>query len=147
MSIENKIVKNTVVLVDDNTIDNFINTKIITRYQFADNILSFEKSIDALKYLLDLNTAPENEIPGLLFLDLDMPEIDGFEFLNAFNLVSEKVKNNMKIVILSSSSSLVDIEKCNKFDSVIAYFQKPLIKDNLDTLEKLLSASKSTLIF
>lgn len=147
MSIENKIVKNTVVLVDDNTIDNFINTKIITRYQFANNILSFEKSIDALKYLLDLNKAPENEIPGLLFLDLDMPEIDGFEFLNTFNLVSEKVKNNMKIVILSSSSSLVDIEKCNKFDSVIAYFQKPLIKDNLDTLEKLLSASKNTLIF
>lgn len=147
MSIENKKVKNTVILVDDSSIDNFVNTKIITRYQFADEVIVFAKSKKALAYLLELNSAQENDIPGILFLDLDMPEIDGFEFLNAFNIVCDKVKKNMKIVILTSSSNPADIDKCNKFDSVIAFFHKPLIKDNLETLEKLLTATKSTLIF
>lgn len=147
MSIENKKVQNTVILVDDSSIDNFVNTKIITRYQFADEVVLFTKSRRALAFIKALESAPENEIPRLLFLDLDMPEIDGFEFLNEFNIVSDQVKKNMKIVILTSSSNPGDIEKCNKFDSVIAFFHKPLIKNNLETLEKLLSRTKRTPVF
>lgn len=147
MSIENKKIQNTVILVDDSSIDNFVNTKIITRYQFADEVVLFTKSKKALAFILALNSGPEKDIPGVLFWDLDMPEIDGFEFLSAFNLVGEKVKKNMKIVILTSSSNPADIEKCNKFDSVIAFFHKPLIKDNLETIEKLLSGTKKTPVF
>jgi len=147
MNIENKKVKNTVILVDDSSIDNFVNTKIITRYQFADEVILFTKSKKALAFMIGLNKVPENEIPGILFLDLDMPEIDGFEFLDAFNILCDKVRKNMKIVILTSSSNPADIEKCNKFDSVIAFFHKPLIKNNLETLEKLLSRTKRTPVF
>jgi CheY-like chemotaxis protein len=89
MNIENKKVKNTVILVDDSSIDNFVNTKIITRYQFADEVILFTKSKKALAFMIGLNKVPENEIPGILFLDLDMPEIDGFEFLDAFNILCD----------------------------------------------------------
>jgi CheY-like chemotaxis protein len=129
----------TAILVDNSTIDNFVNSKIIVRYKLADNVLVFTKSAKALKYLLELNTTTTEKIPSILFLDLDMPEINGFEFLNAFNFLPDKIKKRIKIVILTNSSNPSDTETCCEHDSVIAFFQKPLIKSNIDTLELLLS--------
>jgi CheY-like chemotaxis protein len=129
----------TVMLVDNSSIDNFVNTKIITRYQFADNVIPFNKASKALKYLLELNSkASSTEIPSVLFLDLDMPEINGFEFLNAFHLLSDKIKKNIKIVILTNSADPSDAIACSKNKSVVAFFQKPLIKDNIMVLNQLL---------
>lgn len=130
-----------VMLVDNSSIDNFVNTKIITRYEFALNVLPFTKASKALKFLLELNSADESDIPSVLFLDLDMPEINGFEFLDAFNLLSDKIKKNVKIVILTNSMNPSDAIKCSKHESVVTFFQKPLIKDNIEALNILLSNS------
>lgn len=141
---ENKKANSTVILVDDSSIDNFVDSKIISLYQFADNIVVFTKARKALKYLAEINQSSTEEIPFVLFLDLVMPDMDGFEFLNAFNLLPEKIKKHMKIVVLTSSSNPADIEICKKNDSVIAFFNKPLIKRNLDDLEQLLSEKFET---
>ena len=130
----------TVMLVDNSSIDNFVNTKIIMRYQFATNVLPFTKASKALKYLLELNAADEKEIPALLFLDLDMPEINGFEFLDAFRLLSDKIKKHIKIVILTNSSDPADAIACSRNELVITFFQKPLIKDNIEALSLLLNS-------
>lgn len=141
MTIENKKASTTIILVDNSPIDNFVNEKIITRYQFADNVKIFAKSSNALKYLLKLNniSADVNEMPFMLFLYLDMPEIDGFDFLNAFSLLSDKIRKNIKIVILTNSYDPIDIEKCKKHDSVVALFHKPLIRSNIVAIKLLLS--------
>lgn len=131
----------TVILVDNSSIDNFVNTRIITRYHFANEVIEFTKPRKALKYLLDLNSADETEIPSVLFLDLDMPEINGLEFLDAFSFLPDKIKKNVKIVILTSSIDPADELACSKSESVVAFFQKPLIKDNLDRLNLLLNSS------
>lgn len=89
---DNKKMTTSVMLVDNCSIDNFVNSKIITSYELVDNILVFNKSKNALKYLIELNSCSENIIPFLIFLDLDMPEIDGFEFLNAFDLLPNKTR-------------------------------------------------------
>lgn len=136
---ENKKANTSVMLVDNSSIDNFVNAKIITRYQFADNVLLFTRAKKAFKYLMELNAAPADEIPSIIFLDIDMPEIDGFEFLNTFSLLPDKIKKNMKIVILTNSSNSVDVEVCSKNDSVVAFFQKPLIRSNIEALQKLLA--------
>lgn len=128
----------TVMLVDNSTIDNFVNSKIIIRYQFAANVIPFTKASKALKYLLELNSADESEIPSVLFLDLDMPEINGYEFLDAFQLLSDKIKKQVKIVILTNSTNPADAMVCSKSESVITFFQKPLIKDNIEALNLLL---------
>ncbi len=117
----------TVMLVDNSSIDNFVNAKIITRYQFATNVIPFTKATKALKFLLELNSADESEIPSVLFLDLDMPEINGYEFLDAFQLLSDKVKKHVKIVILTNSMNPADAQACSKSESVVTFFQKPLI--------------------
>lgn len=143
-TLENKKANSTVILVDDSSIDNFVDSKIISLYQFADNIVVFTKARKALKYLVEINQSSTEEIPFVLFLDLVMPDMDGFEFLNAFNLLPEKIKKHMKIVVLTSSSNPADIEICKKNDSVIAYLNKPLIKRNLEDLEQLLSEKVET---
>lgn len=134
----------TVMLVDNSSIDNFVNAKIITRYQFALNVLPFTKASKALKFLLELNSANEADIPTVLFLDLDMPEISGFEFLDAFQMLSDKIKKNVKIVILTNSANPSDAIICSKHKSVVTFFQKPLIKDNIEALNILL---KNRIIF
>jgi CheY-like chemotaxis protein len=129
---------NLVMLVDDSSIDNFVNTKVIRRNNFADDVVEFTKSEHALKYLIRLNNEENAIVPGILFLDLDMPEIDGFEFLNAFELLPEKIRSSMHIFILSSSINPEDIETCSKHKSVLSFMHKPLMKNNLDAINTLL---------
>jgi CheY-like chemotaxis protein len=128
-----------VMCVDDSSIDNFVNKKIICRYAFADEVIAFTKPREALGYLVKLSNSQNDLVPSILFLDLDMPEIDGYEFLSAFNLLSERVKKNMDVVILTSSINPADVEKFCKHKSVITFLHKPLVKHNLDKLELMLS--------
>lgn len=141
---EKKKINSTVILVDDSSIDNFVDSKIISLYHFADNIVVFTKARKALKYLMEINQSDEEEIPFVLFLDLVMPDMDGFEFLNAFSLLPVKIKRNMKIVVLTSSSNPADIEICKKNEAVVAFFHKPLIKSNLEDLEQLIAEKCAT---
>ncbi len=135
---ENKRANSTVLLIDDSSIDNFVNSKIISLYHFAENTIVFSKAKKALNYLEEIILSATIEIPFVIFLDLDMPVVDGFEFLNQFSLFPEKIKKNIKIVILTSSCNHNDKEVCGKHDSVVAFFNKPLIKSDLMVLEQLL---------
>ena len=143
---ENRAEHSLVMLVDDSSIDNFVNRKIIQRYQFASEVIEFTKASSALKHLLELNNNLEKEIPSLLFLDLEMPEINGLEFLSAFTLLSDRIKKNMNIVILTSSINPADVKTCSKFKSVLTFLPKPLMKNNLDTIEKLIAEKAYSLV-
>lgn len=136
---ENIKANSTVMLVDDSSIDNFVNSKIISRYNFAENIIVFSKAKKALNYIEEINLSASAEIPFVIFLDLDMPVVDGFEFLNQFSLFPDKIKENIKIVILTSSCNHNDKEICRKHDSVVAFFNKPLIKSDLMELDQILA--------
>ncbi len=133
-----------VMLVDDSSIDNFVNKKIIERYGFASEVITFTRARQALRHLLKLNNS-DDPIPGILFLDLNMPEIDGFEFLETFSLLADRVKKSIHIVILTSSINPTDVEICNKYESVTTFLHKPLVKNNLDALEELLAKKKDKL--
>jgi CheY-like chemotaxis protein len=135
-----------VMLVDDSSIDNFVNKKVIARYQFAEEVLEFTKVRLALRYLLQLNDDTEIAIPVILFLDLDMPEINGFEFLDAFELLSDRIRENLSIVILTSSINPADIENCNRHRSVLTFMHKPLMKNNLDMINALVSKKNAKLV-
>jgi CheY-like chemotaxis protein len=143
---ENKYQHTLVMLVDDSSIDNFVNKKIMQRYEFTTDVIEFSKARSALKYLLELNNNMEEKIPSILFLDLDMPEIDGFEFLEAFNLLSERLKKMINVVILTSSINPSDVERCSKYKSVLTFLHKPLMKNNLEAIEHILSQKKEKLV-
>lgn len=98
---------NSVLLIDDNEIDNFINRKILENYG-ATNILTFESTVTALEYLTQTK-----DIPQLILLDINFPVMNSFEFLDKFREL-EIGQHSIDIVILSATSNPADIKKANQ---------------------------------
>lgn len=114
-----------VMLVDDNEIDNIINEKIIEANSFAEQILVFQTGQEALEYL-ESNQENADKLPEIVFLDINMPIMDGFQFLEDFEKFSEKVLEKCKIIMLSSSISPKDIDRAASSKYVKKYLNKPL---------------------
>jgi response regulator RpfG family c-di-GMP phosphodiesterase len=114
-----------VMLVDDNEIDNIINEKIIEANNFAEKILVFQTGADSLKYLLD-NQHDIESLPEIIFLDINMPVMDGFQYLEEFEKYNNNVKEKCRIIMLSSSISPRDIDRAASNIHVKKYLNKPL---------------------
>ena len=105
----------TVVLIDDNEVDNIITKKYLLDIDFAENIVIKSSAIKALDYL---RTIEEKNIPEIIFLDIRMPEMDGFEFLERYTYLDDKIKKKSKIIMLSSSLDHEDISKAVILSSI-----------------------------
>ncbi len=114
-----------VMLVDDNEIDNLINREMIKSADFADNILVFQTGQEALEHLASHQHSEDN-LPEIIFLDINMPIMDGFQFLKDFEKLSSKVLGKCNIIMLSSSISPKDIDRAASNILVKKYFNKPL---------------------
>jgi CheY-like chemotaxis protein len=122
-----------VMLVDDNEIDNIINEKIIEASAFAETILVFQTGQEALDYLRE-NQKDDEKLPEIVFLDINMPIMDGFQFLDDFESFSENVLEKCKIIMLSSSISPKDIDRAASNRYVKKYLNKPLNKRYLEAI-------------
>lgn len=119
-----------VMLVDDNETDNFISRRIIEITKFAEKIVVQNSGKSALEYLEANHHIPEN-LPELIFLDINMPIVDGFVFLVEFEALPQSVRDKCRIAILSSSSNKRDITKMIDNDYVLRFVTKPLSADIL----------------
>lgn len=131
----NKI--NLVMLVDDNDTDNFISQKIIELNGFADRVIAKNSGKSALEYL-EANENDPSALPEVIFLDINMPIVDGFVFLFEFERFNDELKNKCKIAILSSSDDKRDIERIVDNDYVVKYITKPLTQDALVEINSVL---------
>jgi CheY-like chemotaxis protein len=130
-----------VMLIDDSRIDNMINKKVIENEKFAQNVQVFTKAIPALQILKDIDESKQfdhPDFPQVIFLDLVMPEMDGFEFILEFNKLSKELTEKIYIIILSSSQFFKEQQMVPKCASVLKYLVKPLIKSNLAEVRKVL---------
>lgn len=122
-----------VMLVDDNDTDNFISKRIIEITNFADEVIVKSSGKSALDYLND-NSDDAGKLPELIFLDINMPIVDGFVFLYEFEKFNDVVKDNCKVIILSSSDNKRDIDKIVNNDYVIKFITKPLTENSLEEI-------------
>lgn len=122
-----------VLLVDDNDTDNFISKRIIEITRFARRVEVKSSGKGALDYLKEHQNEPEN-IPNLIFLDINMPIVDGFVFLYEFEKFNELVRSKSKVIILSSSDNKRDIDKIVNNNHVIKFITKPLTESALDEI-------------
>jgi CheY-like chemotaxis protein len=124
-----------VMLIDDNEIDNLINQKMIEAADICDNIFVHSGAKGAIEFLKNIEKLAKGPLdlylPEVIFLDIDMPLMDGFQFLDEFDKLSDIVKNNCKVVMLTSSLNPQDMNKAKKNKYVLKYLNKPLTQDNL----------------
>ncbi|WP_143961513.1 response regulator [Litoribacter populi] len=114
-----------IVLIDDDPISTFVTEKLISKnIKEPCEIFKFEKATDALERITNI-------APNYLFLDLNMPEMNGWEFLDAFTSRETKYP---EIYILSSSVDESDINKAMNYSVVKRYLSKPLIKKYIRTI-------------
>jgi CheY-like chemotaxis protein len=113
----------TVMLVDDNSMDNMVNGQLITSSGFAKKINTFDSGTAMLEFL---KSASHEELPEVIFLDIIMPGMDGFQFLEAFEKLDESILKKCKVVMLSSSDSFKDLNRANKNKLVRKFLNKPL---------------------
>jgi CheY-like chemotaxis protein len=119
------------MLIDDNDTDNFISKRIIEITQFAERVEVKNSGQDALAYLA-AHADDVRRLPRLIFLDINMPVMDGFMFLYEFENLAPTVQERCQVVILSSSDNQRDIDKIVNNQSVVQYITKPLTKPALE---------------
>lgn len=113
-----------IVLIDDDPISIFVTEKLIQRnIKQPCKVFSFDNAMDALRDIYHIS-------PHYLFLDLNMPEMTGWDFLEIFN----PVKSDPEIYILSSSVDERDLLKANQYNQVKKYLSKPLIKQYINLI-------------
>ncbi|HXA01940.1 MAG TPA: response regulator [Cytophagaceae bacterium] len=124
---------NMVMLVDDSGIDNFVN-KTMIKQNLTDNIVIKDTVKDALNYLRMESDKIQN-IPDLIFLDINLPALSGFDFLKEYENLSESIKNKSKIIVLSSSDKPEDIEQMMSNKYVKDYLIKPMSPEAIENIK------------
>jgi len=126
-----------VMLIDDNEIDNLINQKMIEAADISEHIYTHtgaKSAIEFLKNLEKIDKETKDVLPDVIFLDIDMPLMDGFQFLDEFGKLADDTRNKCKIVMLTSSINPQDVNKSKKYTYVKKYINKPLTQENLVNL-------------
>ncbi|MEN2283062.1 response regulator [Algoriphagus sp. SE2] len=113
-----------IALIDDDPISTFVTEKLISKnVNEPCQFYKYQNAEDALKDIYNVK-------PNYLFLDLNMPDMSGWDFLERLDIT----KNQSEIYILSSSVDERDIRKAKKYDFVKAFFSKPLIKKYIKSI-------------
>ena len=121
---------NSIMLVDDDDISNFVTMDVIKESELVKDVFVAMNGKDALELVQEKCIKNSATKPVLVFLDINMPVMDGFEFLEEFEKFDEEEKEDIYIVMLTSSEDDDDVQRA-KLHTISGYIPKPLTKEKL----------------
>ncbi|WP_300565445.1 response regulator [Flavobacterium sp.] len=121
------------IVIDDDPINNFLCTRNIKKSVQDADIITFTEGETGLDYIKSYFSEP-NIGKAILFLDINMPTMSGWEFMEQFQNINSVIKDQILIYILSSSVNQSDKQKAKIHPDIIDYIEKPLLTDVLKTI-------------
>ena len=126
-----------IMLVDDDDTTNYLNKRLLEGLNTAERIIVVKDGEQALEYLThacDESKSVEYPCPDLIFMDIKMPIMDGFEFLEAYKETELAEKQNITLFMLTSSASFYDLERLKKYPEVKRHYSKSLTETDVKAI-------------
>lgn len=124
---------NKVLLVEDDPITVMVCDRILKMNNFGDSIITKINGQEAMNYLHELINNSE-ALPEIIFLDINMPVMNGWDFLNELKSLKSKISAPPKVYMLSSTVDPEDSKRSKFYEEVIGFISKPLKKEHLEAI-------------
>ena len=136
---------NTVLSIDDDKVTQVLNGIHLNTNKFCNKIIEAYNGIEAIDFFkkLDNGEISIESFPEIIFLDLNMPVMDGWDFFETFKREFAHFEEKTKIFILSSSINPKDVERAKNEKSIVAFLAKPLNAENLEKVLNLLGLKEN----
>lgn len=123
------------MLVDDDQNDNFFHERVITKTSSSTIVIEKNTGQEALDYLKSKN-GDKALLPDLIFLDINMPGMNGWDFLQEYDRLDKELQSRVIIIMLTSSDNEDDVARAKAWDSVSDYITKPLTEEVMTDIIK-----------
>ena len=121
------------IIIDDSKLDCFIAEKVIKNTGKCESVRSFLQAKEALEFISKSPATP-SDYPTIVLVDIQMPIMNGFEFVEAFEKLPFDITKNYSIYVISSSMNDNDVSRIHNYYSVKQFLNKPITSNNLSLL-------------
>lgn len=126
---------NYVLLIDDDKVTNYYNKRIVNKYGKVKDVIAVSSAKNALEYLKEAELGITKK-PNLIFLDINMPAMNGWEFVDEYKKLNTEFTKDIKLVMLTTSNNPDDYQRSLQIDTIDDYINKPLSVDLLSEIIK-----------
>ncbi|MFV8353425.1 response regulator [Flavobacterium sp. XS2P14] len=129
--------KKSIWVIDDDAIYQILANKIIQRSELFSTVNSFvngKLAIDALHTIIRKTTDTTEKIPDIILLDINMPIMDGWEFMEEMSLIKSEFNKKIIVYIVSSSIAAEDKKKSKTYSDIVGYLSKPISMNDLELI-------------
>ena len=129
-------------IVDDDDVYQFTIKKTIESLNLAKSIIAFSDGEEALNFMIE-NLNKDEELPDIILLDINMPIMDGFQFMEEYIMIKPRLNKKITIYMVSSSVDQADIDRANKISDISDYIIKPIKPGKIKSIIEKLSNQES----
>ena len=127
-----------ICFIDDDGVYKFFMKRVLKIKNLAEDIMSFDDGEQAFEYINENKKNPE-KLPDLVFLDINMPIMDGFQFIEEYTKIRSEINKKITIYMVTSSIDPIDLERSKKYSEISAYITKPI---NVETIQQIINSLK-----